>query len=387
MRPSFDRMNCWLIFAACLLWRTSCFSQSVPVTVRVVVPKATPDSVRIFIAGNCPVLGDWNPGAVEMQKEDDSTWALRLEVEAWFNLEFKITRGSWNTQAVFDAGTIPPNIRLKATRDTSIVIRPKTWSDLGVAPGGRIVGAVEYIRGLNGEGLRYARDLIVWLPPSYKKNLNTRFPVLYMHDGQNVFDPATSYIGYDWHADDVADSLIRVGVLEEIIIVGIYNTPDRIPEYSDTDLGRKYLEFVVKRVKPMIDSTYRTLPDREHTGIMGSSMGGLISFLSVWWYPETFSKAGCLSSVFGRRRTEVLSDVEGYSGPRKPIRIYMDCGGEGGDEMLKPGMDEMCDVLQKKGYAKGVDFVSFLDEKADHSERSWAARLWRPLMFMFGKSH
>ncbi|MGB2867033.1 MAG: alpha/beta hydrolase-fold protein [Bacteroidota bacterium] len=375
-----------LFLTACTLWMTSCFAQTVSVTVRVTVPKSTPDTARIFIAGNDPSLGDWNPGGVELQKESDSVWARSFEVPRGFSLEFKITRGNWNTQAIFNDGTIPPNIGLLAIRDTSVLVRPKTWSDFGMAPGGRIVGTVEYVRGLKGEGLQYDRDLIVWLPPSYKKGLNKRYPVLYMHDGQNVFDPSTSFIGYDWHVDDVADSLIRAGVLNEIIVVGIYNSPDRIPEYSDTDLGRRYAEFVVGKVKPLIDSTYRTLPDREHTVVMGSSMGGLISFLFVWWYPDVFSKAGCLSSAFLRDRTRILDAVENDPGPRRSIHVYMDCGGNGLEVSLKPGMDEMSGLLEKKGYVRGVDFETFFDEKADHSERSWAGRVWRPLMFMFGKS-
>ena len=250
---------------------------------------------------------------------------------------------------------------------------------------GGIVGAVAYHRGLRGEGLRYDRDLIVWLPPSYRKEPKRRYPVLYMHDGQNIIDPSTSFIGYDWHVDNVADSLIRASKMEEIIVVGMYNTPDRTAEYSDTDLGRNYAEFVVRRLKPLIDSTYRTLPGREHTAVMGSSMGGLISFLFVWWHPDVFSMAGCLSSAFMREHTQILSDVEKYSGSRKPIRIYLDCGGNGLDERLKPGMDEMASLLKKKGFVDGVDYQVYFDEHAGHDEHAWAARIWRPLLFMFGK--
>jgi predicted alpha/beta superfamily hydrolase len=244
---------------------------------------------------------------------------------------------------------------------------------------------VRYHRGLRGNGLRHERDVIVWLPPSYAAEQKRRYPVLYMHDGQNIIDPSTSFIGYDWHADEVSDSLIRAGTMEEIIIVGIYNSPDRMLEYSDTPLGRQYAQFVVAKVKPLIDSLYRTKPERANTAVMGSSMGGLISFLFVWWHPEIFSKAGCLSSTFSYDHGKLLTEMKQDSGPQKNFRIYMDCGGYGGESTLKPGMDSMLKLLQEKGYVENQDFLSFYDERAEHSERAWAARLWRPLTFLFGK--
>jgi predicted alpha/beta superfamily hydrolase len=182
----------------------------------------------------------------------------------------------------------------------------------------------------------------------------------------------------------VADSLIRAGKMQEIIVVGIYNTPDRIPEYSDTELGRSYARFIVNTVKPLIDSTYRTKPDRSNTAVMGSSMGGLMSFLLVWWYPDMFSKAGCLSSVFSFDQGRLLDQVEAEKGRSRDVRVYMDCGGHGDEATLKPGMDKMVALLKAKGYVEHRDFEWHCDPLAEHSERAWAARLWRPLLFLFG---
>ena len=363
----------------------SCQEQEVNVTLTVKVPPITPKDARIFVAGNHSSLGDWNPGKIELQKENDSVWSRIIRLPRWYHVEYKITRGSWNTQAVYETGILPGNSRFVAMRDTGIDVNPITWTDAQGAREGGIVGTVRYHRGLNGNGLRYERDLIVWLPPSYASEQKRRYPVLYMHDGQNIFDPSTSFIGYDWHADEVADSLIRAGTIEEIIIVGIYNSPDRMLEYSDTNLGRQYAQFVATKVKPLIDSVYRTKPDRANTAVMGSSMGGLISFLFVWWHPEVFSKAGCLSSTFSFDHGKLLDQVEEDSDTKRDIRIYMDCGGYGGESSLKPGMDSMVNLLQKKGYVENQDFLSFYDERADHSERAWAARIWRPLTFLFGK--
>jgi predicted alpha/beta superfamily hydrolase len=209
--------------------------------------------------------------------------------------------------------------------------------------------------------------------------------VLYVHDGQNVFDPRTSLNGYDWRVDEVADSLIRANKMQEVIIVGIYNSPDRTMEYSDSELGRGYIDFVASELKPMIDKNYRTKPDAKNTAVMGSSMGGLISFLFVWQRPDIFSKAGCLSSAFLWDDNKILREVRNYAGVKKMIRVYLDVGSEGVEARLKPGYEEIVKLLEEKGYKRGVDLEYFYDEGAEHNEPAWAKRLWRPLLFMFGK--
>ena len=366
-----------------LLVVTGC-SQQITVTAKVIVPPDTPDTSIIYIAGNTSALGDWNPGRVRMTK-GDLAWSFRFEVPKGQAVEFKITRGSWSNQAIYRQDEIPDNFRLIPNRDTAVEIRPLSWQDLKKTEGGGITGVVRYHRGLQGAGLNYARDVIVWLPPGYAKERNKRYPVLYMHDGQNIIDPSTSFIGYDWHMDEVADSLIKAGAIEEIIIVGISNSPDRTPEYSDTRLGRNYASFVVHTLKPLIDSTYRTKPDAANTAVMGSSMGGLISFLFSWWYPDVFSKAGCLSSAFLVDDKKTLEEVRDYNGSRKNIRIYMDCGTVDLEAQLRPGSEEMGKILEEKGYKRGPEFDYFRDDGAVHNERAWANRVWRPLTFLFGK--
>lgn len=379
-----SRRNCVLSVSFLFIVCANCPSQERNVRFIVVIPLSTPKEARICIAGNQNALGDWNPGKIVLTKKSDSTWVGQFRFEKGAQLEYKITRGGWNVQAVYDNGTIPGNSRLTVGQDTEIVIRPKSWSDIAVKMAGGIVGAVKYHRGLTGEGLDYARDLIVWLPPSYKKDTTRHYPVLYVHDGQNIIDPSTSFIGYDWRVDEVADSLIRAGKMKEIIVVGIYNSPDRMVEYSDTVRGRAYAKFIVQKVKTLVDSSYRTLPDRLNTAVMGSSMGGLISFLITWWYPDVFSMAGCLSSVFSFDHDKLLKQVKAEKGHTRDIRIYMDCGGYAGESTLKSGMDTMIELLKEKGYREGSDFESFYDPPAEHSERAWAARIWRPLLFFFG---
>jgi predicted alpha/beta superfamily hydrolase len=374
------------LFLASLILISGClFNNKTKVTVKVIVPPSTPKDATIFITGNSDVIGNWDPAKVPMTNENDSTWSFTADGLKGTLAEFKITRGAWANQAIYQKGIIPDNFRFVLNSDTTIVVRPISWNDMeSINSGMKVTGTVAYHRGLKASGLRHSRDVIVWLPPSYDIEKERRYRVLYMHDGQNIIDPSTSFIGIDWQVDEVIDSLSRQGKMEEIIVVGIYNSPDRYPEYSDTDLGKSYGEFLVKTLKPMIDSTYRTKPDKKNTAVMGSSMGGLISFLIVWWYPEVFYQAGCLSPAFVDRDFKSVKDVKAFNG-KKDIRIYIDNGTVGLESQLQPGYDAMKEVLESKGYQKGKDLEYFIDVGAVHNEAAWAKRLWRPLIFMFGK--
>jgi len=227
---------------------------------------------------------------------------------------------------------------------------------------GSALGQVRYHRELQSAGLRYPRDVIVWLPPSYRRTATRRYPVVYMHDGQNLFDPATAFAGQDWAVDQAASKLILSRRIEEPIIVGIYNTRDRIQEYSISPTGLRYAQFIAAELKPFIDRTYRTKPDAANTGVMGSSMGGLCSFLLAWWYPQVFSMAGCMSSSFLWNDNQIIKEVFCYSGPKKNIRIYLDVGTE--EHQLIPGFEQMVSLLKQKGYKKGEDLEYYLSKGA-----------------------
>lgn len=363
-----------------------CQAQVRSFEVRVIAPSSTPDGSVLFIAGSTIDLGNWDPGSVRMKKVNDSVWTFVGRAKDEEVIEFKVTRGSWATEALYVDGSIPPNTVIKVVSDTTVTLRPVTWNDvsparLRIASTSGVTGHVEYHRGLEAEGLKYARDVVVWLPPSYETAREKRYPVLYMHDGQNVFDPKTSFLGYDWRADEVADSLIKAKAMEEIIIVGVNNSPDRIAEYSDTPLGRAYAGFVVNRLRPMIDSLYRTKPSAEHTAVMGSSMGGLISLYFLAWHPDVFSKAGCLSTAIGRARDDEFRKFMTTSTHQKP-RIYLDVGEL--EPSLVPGNRALASFLEKEGFALGKNLEFFYAVGAQHNEPAWAARLWRPLVFLFG---
>jgi len=342
------------------------------------------DSESVFIVGSDLQLGNWNPAAVNLIKIKDYTWSKSFKFEIGKNLEYKFTKGSWAKEALNDDGSIPGNSILKVLSDTLVTIGIKKWKDGEQRINhGQITGTVKYHLQLEEDGLK-PRDIVVWIPPSYYENTNKRYPVFYMHDGQNAFDPATSSFGYDWQADEVADSLIKVGAINEIIIVAIYNTSDREQEYIYSNLGYEYMDFIVNNLKPFIDRKYRTLPDKENTAVCGSSSGGLISLMIVWNYPEVFSKAACLSSAFKISRLNYVDTVANYTSKKKDINLYIDNGGIGLEMELQPGTDEMIVALQNKGYELGKDIIWYVDKNASHSEIAWAERIWRPLVFFFG---
>jgi predicted alpha/beta superfamily hydrolase len=242
---------------------------------------------------------------------------------------------------------------------------------------------VHYHRKLKSESLRHARDLIVWLPPSYFTNRRKRFPVLYVHDGQNMIDPATSFVGVPWGIDEIGTKLVHKGRIKEFIAVGIYNTPDRYSEYAGGPRGKSYAEFVCNKVKPLIDHTYRTLSDAGNTANLGASMGGLIAFLIPWWYPDVISGGGCFSSALLWNKNAIIKEVDAYDGPKKKIKIYLDCGMQNMDASLVPGYRDMVSVLKRKGYRKGIDLEYFFDPKGDHTEKDWSRRVWRALVLFF----
>lgn len=243
----------------------------------------------------------------------------------------------------------------------------------------KIIGTVKYHAGFTSKFQIKPRTIIVWLPPSYEKS-SKNYPVLYMHDGQNILDPKTSFAGFDWRIDETLTKLIKRNIVEEIIVVGIYNTSDRLEEYSDTLKGHNYRRFISEELKPFIDDTYRTLPDRENTAVMGSSMGGLCSLLTILNHSSVFSKAACISSSFYYNGDSAFRAIQNIITVKRSVKIYLDSGDDG-----RMDAQRMFAVLTSKGFKIGEDLDYFYDKGAVHSEIAWANRLERPLKFFFEK--
>jgi predicted alpha/beta superfamily hydrolase len=233
-------------------------------------------------------------------------------------------------------------------------------------------------------------DLIVYLPPTYEADGERRFPLLYMQDGQNLFDPETSFIkGNYWRLGETADALIKDGAIEPLIIVGIYNSGvKRIDEYTpveDKRLGGgqadAYGRMLVEELKPFIEGQYRTQPGAENCGMGGSSLGGLVTLYLGLQYPEVFSKLAVMSpSVWWRSRT-ILRTVGALE--KKPeLRIWLDIGTKESTRAV-PDVRLLRDGLIKKGWQLGEDLAYFEAEGGEHTESAWALRAGPMLRFLF----
>ncbi|MCJ7554358.1 MAG: alpha/beta hydrolase-fold protein [Ignavibacteriaceae bacterium] len=374
-----------IIISLVLFLSTQFFAQDLVVVNINIIASEVMENEIVYITGNDVQLGNWNPSLVSLKQINDSLWTKTFSFSQGTDLEFKFTKGTWLKEAVNEDGTIPQNNILRVLNDTSINYSIRKWKDqIETTLSGQITGTVEYIRNFESEGLE-PRDIIIWLPPSYDSLIDKSYPVLYMHDGQNIIDPATSSFNIDWQLDETADSLIKAGAIEEIIIVGIYNTFNRRSEYSPNDTGYRYMDFIVHELKPFVDKNYRTKPEPEFTAVGGSSMGGLISFMLAWEYPHIFSKAACLSPTFIYNEFNYVKNVNNYDGSQKPVLFYIDNGGIDLEQKLQPGIDDMMKVLKEKGYKIDKDYFWYKDENAVHSESAWAERVWRFLILFFSR--
>jgi predicted alpha/beta superfamily hydrolase len=363
------------------------YGQEVEITFCLYSPDLHEDSI-VYITGSDSALGNWNPGKVKMKSVGDNIWEHSITCQSREIIEYKYTLGSWRHEAANDSGFPLPNFSIKAVKDTIIKNKILKWTkDRNMNVEGQITGTVKYHRQLNSDGIM-PRDVIVWLPPNYDKS-DKRYPVLYMHDGQNIIDPQTSAFGVDWEIDETCTQLIAEKMIPPLIVVGIYNAEERAQEYVPGIKGTAYKKFIVEVLKPFIDKNYRTNSSRENTFIGGSSAGGLCAFMLAWEYPEVFSKAMCMSpalkyeNVQGTIDVDYVRTVKESERPDEPLFFYMDVGNDNIEKLIKPGLEEMLIVLQEKGYKANEDFVFIYDENARHFEADWARRFPEAIKLFF----
>ena len=237
------------------------------------------------------------------------------------------------------------------------------------------------------------RDVLVYLPPGYSRS-RLRYPVLYLHDGQNVFDVATAFAGVEWGADETTQRLIESKEIASLIVVAVNNArEDRIHEYTPTrgryevwgtpgrskGLASRYGRFLIEELKPFIDKRYRTRREGEYTGLGGSSLGGLVTLTTALRFPGTFTRLAVMSPSVWWDDCIVYKLVDDLK--RKPaLKIWLDTGtGEPGWE--RAGI--LRDHLVAKGWVEGQDLVYKAYEGAGHNEGAWAARLDEVLRYLY----
>jgi enterochelin esterase-like enzyme len=262
------------------------------------------------------------------------------------------------------------------------------------------------------------RRVVVWLPSGYSAK-GPKYAVLYMHDGQNLFDKETAGYGMEWQIDETLDRLIQEKMVRPTIVVGIWNTPKRLQEYVPSKafnglppsyrgkiralyggdpLSDGYLKFIVRELRPMIDAKFNVKTDRADTAIMGSSMGSLISLYAIDEYPQIFGAAGMLSThwplvitpddkpISEEQYETVSAAFERYLAPALPDpathKLYFDHGSETLDANYARYQDRVDRVVRRRGYRQWVNTLSLSYPGEKHNEISWASRVMVPLQFL-----
>jgi predicted alpha/beta superfamily hydrolase len=258
-----------------------------------------------------------------------------------------------------------------------------------------LTGNIKRHRAFPSKILGNRRDVLVYLPRGYRRFSRRRYPVLYLQDGQNVFDAATSFSGVEWGVDEAAERLIKGNLIEPLIVVAVANAGEqRIDEYAPTrgvidakakrkkrskGLARKYGHFLMDELKPYIDQKYRTNPDAEFTGLGGSSLGGLVTFAIGILYPQVFGRLMVMSPSIWWDNFAIYRLVDSIE-QKPPLKVWLDIG------TAEPGWEqarELVNRLLEKGWKLQKDLLYMESQGADHSEAAWAARVEPALRFLF----
>lgn len=236
------------------------------------------------------------------------------------------------------------------------------------------------------------RNVLVYLPPGYGEDSTRRYPVFYMHDAQNLFNPEDAFGGVAWAADETAQRLILNGEVEPLIIVGIYNTGGRLDEYTPTAAtgGRMrgrggqadaYGRMIIEELKPFIDREYLTRPEREFTGIGGSSLGGLVSLYLGFKRPDVFSRVAAISPAVWWANNQIIRETAKLP-ERIPLRIWLDIGKKEGIR-IKHQVRALKEMLLAQGWQLNADLGYLEISGARHEEAAWAARFDQVLKFLY----
>lgn len=370
------------LFCGAMIYQAAVTGQiKVTITAKVASPFVSSDSV--FLSGN---FNSWNPHDVKYHlpynNQGEATIVFSLPQGLY---EYKLTRGSWQKVETDIQGNNISNRILTLYQDTSFEINIAAWSDnfaknmegknfQSTASGSvKILDSAFYMPSLN----RYRR-IWIYMPPDYETSFK-KYPVLYMHDGQNLFDDYTSFSG-EWQVDESLDSLFGI-YRNDALVIGIDNGGEkRMTEYNPWTFqnygkgeGDAYVDFIVHNLKPFVDTHYRTLKNKSNTFIAGSSMGGLISLYAVAKYPKIFGAAGIFSPAFW-----TASGIDEYIKNRaKKInsKLFFYAGGKEGASMI-PDMQKIETEISSKSPST---IKQIIDEDAGHNEAAW--KKYFPIFF------
>ena len=354
------------------------------------MPQGTPPDAAVYIAGS---FNNWNPGdnRYTLTRAGDHH-VITLPATVRGPIEFKLTLGSWErVETDAQGGDIANRSALVPDTPSILMVRVAGWRSGAAPPRAHTASpSVSVIDSVAMPQLGRARRVWIYLPPDYASS-GKRYPVLYMHDGQNVFDAATSYAG-EWGVDETLDSLHAGGDPGVIVVAADHGGSLRIPEYSPWPTrfgageGDKYVDFLVGTLKPWIDQKYRTLPDRLNTGIAGSSMGGLISFYAALKHPGVFGRAAVFSPAFWIAPSAY--EFAAQARPQAGNRIYIISGAlevaEGEAQgRYQRDQQRMVETLAQRGFGIGTFVVARVIPDGRHAEWFWRREFAAAYQWLF----
>jgi len=363
------------------LWSTAARAQ---LTIRLArLPQSTPAGATVYVAGS---FNSWNPAApgYALSRAADGSWSLTLPDSVRGPVEFKLTLGSWETVETTAAGADVANRAIAIPKSGAIAaeVTVAGWRD-GRQPAPRAHTASRSVAIASDSfaipQLGRSRRVWIYLPPGYA-NSGARYPVIYMADGQNVFDEATSFSG-EWGVDETIDSLVARGAKGAIVVAVDHGGTRRLDEYDPWRAtnprygggeGEAYTRFLVETLKPWIDARYRTVPDREHTAIAGSSMGGLISLYAALTRPQVFGSAGVFSCACWIARDSVYALARRARPATGPApRLYFVVGGaETADDEPVHDQEAIVQILRDGGWP-AASIRALVAEDGKHAEWFW----------------
>jgi predicted alpha/beta superfamily hydrolase len=345
---------------------------------------------EVFIAGNLESLGRWRPDGLRLSRGEDGTFRGEIEVPAGTEIEFKVTGGSWarveKGESGLDIGNRRFTVSLPADDQDFIVDVVVTRFAISSHESVKstVTGTLITYDTFPSKRLSNSRPIYVWLPPDYDISDDT-YPVLYMHDGQNLFDSTKAAFGVEWGVDETVQKLIQSKTIAPMIIVGVGNTKDRINEYTLTQdrrlnrggRGKELIAFVTEELKPFVDKTYRTRSDRKATWIGGSSLGGLISLYACIERPDVFGGCFAWSPSLGWDEERLLTELQTKSKWPEAVWVWFSMGTvEGRDRETQSNnvsrARRLAALLSVENESNRVRYREF--EGGKHTEADWATQ-------------
>ena len=347
------------------------------------VPESTANLDQVYIAGT---FNNWTPNVTPLAKMADGRFKIKLPISGK-KVKFKFTRGDWEKVECRVDGSFQPDRIIKAEDGAEVHFEIEAWNDLhGTSKKSTANEQVTIMRdSFYIPQLKQYRRVWTYLPSDYETSDET-YPVLYLHDGQNVFDASTSYNG-EWKVDETLTRLEKEKNLK-LIVIAIDNgesmrtdeyTPWKHPKHGGGN-GSIYINFIVNTLKMHVDAHYRTKPQREFTGIMGSSLGGLISMYGMIEHQNVFGRAGVFSPSFWFSK-QAYEQVETKGNQFEDTKIYMIMGKKEGKSMVK-GIKKMTKTLKKTGF-NANQYQSIIHEDGTHSEWYWEREFEAAVLWLF----